>query len=240
MRKLLAFAFLALLLHALLACQGRSDAEDYFPLEAGRRWTYRVQTQLDDGSPPEQELLRIETRGAQRLPALGDAEAWLRHGDAGVDYWLRRDSSGIYRVASKSLVDEEPQPDKPVRYVLKAPFVVGSSWQADTTSYLLMRSNEFPREIRHLHPRILMSYQISAIAVELNTPAGRFKNCLVVSGLATVRLYADPATGWRDQPLRSKEWYCPGVGLARLERSEPAHGGFLRGGERMLELESFE
>lgn len=240
MRKLLAFTLLAMLLPALLACQARPNSEDYFPLQAGHRWTYRVLTQLDDGSPPEQELLRFETRGARRLPALGDAEAWLRHGDGGVDYWLRRDESGVYRMASQSLVDDGPQADKPVRYVLKAPYTVGSSWQADTTAYLLLRSNEFPREIRHVHPHILMSYQISASAVELSTPAGQFKNCLLVSGLATLRLYADPASGWRDQPLRSKEWYCPGVGLARLERSEHAHTGFLSGGERVLELEAFE
>ncbi|RQO63680.1 hypothetical protein DBR47_02880 [Paucibacter sp. KBW04] len=231
---------MALLLQFLQACRGGAGVPDYFPLEAGHRWTYRVQTQLDDGSPPEQEVLRIASLGAQRLAVLGDAEAWWRQGDAGVDYWLRRDESGIYRVASKSLVDEQPKADQPVRYVLKAPFVVGSSWQADTTAYLLMRSNEFPREIRHVHPHILMTYQISATAVALATPAGQFKNCLVVSGLATLRLYADPATGWRDQPLRSKEWYCPGVGLARLERSEPAHTAFLRGGERVLELEAYE
>jgi len=238
MRKLLAIPLLILL--ALEACRGRTGALDFFPLEAGHRWTYRVHTQLDDGSPSEQEVLRIVSLGAQRLKELGDAEAWLRQGDAGVDYWLRRDESGIYRVASKSLVDEQPRTDQPVRYVLKAPFVVGSSWQADTTAYLLLRSNEFPREIRHVHPHILMSYQIAATGVELATPAGRFKDCLLVNGLATLRLYADPATGWRDQPLRSKEWYCPGVGLARLERSEPAHGGFLTGGERVLELEAFE
>jgi len=240
MRKLFAFAALAWLLQALLACQSRPDAEDFFPLEAGHRWTYRVETRLEDGSPPEREQLRILSQGRQRLPVLGDVEAWLRHGDGGVDYWLGRDSSGIYRVASQSLLDEAPQVDQPRRYVLKAPFVVGSSWQADTTAYLLLRSNEFPREIRHVHPHILMSYQIAATGVELATPAGRFKDCLLVNGLATLRLYADPATGWRDQPLRSKEWYCPGVGLARLERSEPAHGGFLTGGERVLELEAFE
>jgi hypothetical protein len=70
-------------------------------------------------------------------------------------------------------------------------------------------------------------------------PAGHFDRCLRVRGSASVRIYADPASGWRDMPLTTLEWYCPGVGLARMERSEPAGSAFLTGGTRTLELESW-
>jgi hypothetical protein len=55
-----------------------------------------------------------------------------------------------------------------------------------------------------------------------------------------VRVYADPVSGWRDMPLATTEWYCPGTGLVKLERSEPAQTAFLTGGTRTLELESWQ
>ena len=43
--------------------------------------------------------------------------------------------------------------------------------QASTTSYLLMRRNDFPREIRHSHPDIPMTYQIEAEDEAVDVPA---------------------------------------------------------------------
>jgi len=36
-----------------------------------------------------------------------------------------------------------------------------------------------------------------------------------VRGHGVVRLYADAVVGWRDMPLTTLEWYCPGVGLVK-------------------------
>ncbi len=118
--------------------------------------------------------------------------------------------------------------------------MVGTQWQASTTAYLLQRRNEFPREIRHTHPSIPMQYQIEAVNEAVDTPAGKFEQCLRVKGSATVRLYADPTSGWKDLPLTTLEWYCPGVGLTRLERSEPAGSGFLVGGTLRMELSAWQ
>jgi len=225
-----------LLVVGLAACQRGAPADDWFPLEAGHRWTYRVTTLRDDDTS-ERESLTLRTLDTE--PLAGEA-AWRRCSDSGVDYWLRADASGIYRVASKSDLDAEPQPDKPPRFVLKAPYSVGTQWQSSTAAYLLMRRNQFPPEIRHTHPDVTMRYTIAAVDESVDTPAGRFEHCLRVLGSASVHVYADPATGWRDMPLATTEWYCPGVGLVRLERSEPAKSAFLIGGTRTLELESWE
>lgn len=55
-----------------------------------------------------------------------------------------------------------------------------------------------------------------------------------------MRLCANPTSGWRDVPLTTLEWYCPGVGLARLERDETANSPFLNGGRLRMELQSWE
>lgn len=227
-----------LLLVAGLLAGGCSRAPDdtLFPLAEGRRWTYDVTTETANNIV-EHEELRFTSLGRD---SLDDGPAWRRRSESGVDYWLRSDATGIYRVASKSDLDAEPKPDKPARYVLKQPLAAGTSWQASTTAYLLRRRQEFPPEIRHTHPAVPMNYMIEAVDQPLVTRAGEFTGCVRVKGTALLRLFADPVVGWTDMPLTTLEWYCPGVGLARLERHEPANSTFLSGGDLTMELVSWE
>jgi hypothetical protein len=226
-----------LLLAALAACGRIPEGQSWFPLEAGHRWTYTVTTR--SGADSERERLTLVTLGADTL-ALDDRPAWLRRSDGGVNYWLRADDTGIVRVASKSDMQVDPVADAPGRYVLKAPYAVGTQWQAPTTTYLLMRTAEYPRELKHSHPSIPMTYEIEAVADEVQVPAGRFSPCLRVRGSATVRIFVDAISGFRDQPLTTVEWYCRGVGLVKLERSEPSTSPMLVGGTRTLELEAWQ
>ncbi len=236
----------------LAACTGGTvdpNAPDaWFPLHGGQVWTYRTLTE-EENLPPERDTLVLRSLGVQALdsaPGLEAGPAWRRRSDSGVDYWLRADATGIYRVASKTDLDAEPRADglgadgrpgaQPRRYVLKAPFTVGTQWQATTTSYLLKRRQDFPREIRHTHPSVVMNYTIEASGEALSTAAGEFADCLRVRGQASLRLFADPVAGWRDMPLTTLEWYCRGVGLVRLQRDEPAGSAFLSGGTYTMEL----
>ena len=227
-----------ILLAASLLGVGCTRAPDdaLFPLAGGRHWTYDVTTETANNIV-EHEELRMSSLGRDTLD---DGPAWRRRSESGVDYWLRSDDTGIYRVASKSDLDAEPKADQPSRYVLKKPLVAGTSWQATTTAYLLRRRQEFPPEIRHTHPAVPMTYVIDAINQPLATRAGEFAGCVRVKGTASLRLFADPVVGWTDMPLTTLEWYCPGVGLARLERHEPANSTFLSGGDLTMELVSWE
>jgi hypothetical protein len=224
---------LTLALLALLAGACRAPQDDsFFPLAQGHRWAYELTTEWENNLV-EHEPRVIETLGRDTLPS---GEAWRRRSDSGVDYWLRSDTSGIYRIASKNELQAEPEADKEPRYVLKAPFVVGSSWRASTTAYLLQRRQEFPREIRHSHPAVTMNYTIEAVGEKVATRTGRFDNCLRIRGVAALRLFADPVVGWKDMALTTTEWYCAGVGLVRLVREEPAQSTFLTGGTLTMEL----
>jgi hypothetical protein len=218
---------------ALAGCGAATPSSGFFPLESGHRWTYDMKTEWEN-NVVEHEALVLSTQGRDTLVEGG--AAYRRHSDDGVDYWLRSDDTGIYRVASKSDLDAEPKLDAPRRYVLKAPLAAGSSWQASTTAYLLKRRAEFPREIRHTHPSITMTYTIEALGEKVQTRAGQFDNCLRVKGNAAARVYADAVVGWRDMPLTTTEWYCEGVGLVRLLREEPAQATFLTGGTLTMEL----
>ena len=231
MSRALPLSLAAAWLLTLSGC-GKPAAEGLFPLAAGHRWTYEVRSEWENNTQ-ERETRVITTLGAESLE---DGRAFRRRSDSGVDYWLRSDETGIYRVATKTDLQEAPTPDKPPRYVLKAPLVVGTAWPASTTSYLLRRRQEFPPEIRHSHPNIPMNYAIEAVGEAVQVPAGAFKDCVRVKGTASLRLFADPVVGWKDMSLVTTEWYCAGVGLVKLVREEPAESTFLTGGTLTMEL----
>ena len=220
---------------SLGGCSAPPAEHSLFPLEAGHRWTYGVRSEFEN-QLVEVDTLTLSTLGSQSLDG---RSAWRRRSDSGVDYWLRSDASGIYRVASKSDLDAEPKLDPQPRYVLKMPLALGTRWQAGTTPYLLRRRQEFPRELRHAHPDVPMTYTIDALAQPVDTAAAHFDGCVRVRGEARVHVFADASSGWRDLPLTTLEWYCPGVGLVRLERHEPAASSFLDGGSLTMELQSW-
>jgi hypothetical protein len=188
------FALLGVLL--LAACGAPKD-DSFFPLAQGHRWAYDIRTEWENNIV-EHEPRVIETLGRTTLAS---GEAWRRRSDSGVDYWLRSDASGIYRVATKSDLQDEPEADKEPRYVLKAPIAVGTTWRSSTTAYLLQRRQEFPREIRHSHPAVPMNYAIEAVGETVQVRAGRFEGCVRVKGAAALRLFADPVVGWKDMAL---------------------------------------
>lgn len=225
---------------ALLAGCDAPRGDALFPLASGHRWEYRMTTTYEDPTvAPQEERLMLEAQGAD---AVGGATAWRRQSASGMAYWLRSDETGIYRVASRGPLDPEPRVDIPVRYVLKAPFAAGTSWEATTTPYVLQRRNEFPHELRHLdrYRTLDMKYRIEQVGQQVRTPAGSFSGCVVVHGVAEIRLLVDELFAYREVPLHGREWYCPQVGLVRQERVEHSPTKFLLGGTVTLELVDWE
>lgn len=221
---------------ALTACGKPAGPASLFPLEPGRRWVYDVKTEWENNTLDHATRV-ITTEGEDSLPGgAGGDKAWRRRSADGVDWWLKVDDGGVYRVATKSDLDAEPKADAVKRYVLKAPVAVGTAWQATTTAYLLRRRQEFPPEIRHSHPAVPMTYTIEALDDRVQVRAGSFERCVRVGGQAVLKLFADPVVGWRELPLNTTEWYCHGPGLVKVLRKEPANSTFLVGGTQTLEL----
>jgi hypothetical protein len=77
---------------------------------------------------------------------------------------------------------------------------------------------------------ILMNYSVEDMEASVSVPAGEFNKCALVVGKADLTLYTDPLNGFQKIPLTSKEWYCPGVGLVKLERVEELKSTFYKGG----------
>jgi hypothetical protein len=222
----------------LAGCGAAGDGHDeWFPLEAGRHWTYDVRTVGDPGGVERRESLELVNRGFEEVFS---QRAARRRSDSGNEYWLRADASGVYRMAARGPLDAAPIADQEKRYVVKAPVAVGTEWQALTISYLLARRNEVPKEVRLTHKPMPMHYRIAAVGETVQVAAGRFDDCLRVDGRAEVRLYVDEDRKWNQVPLLTHEWYCRGVGLVKLERHEASPTKFMVGGMTRMELQSWQ
>lgn len=228
-------ALLAVLL--LTSCGVKTAEDDFFPLQPGRSWTYRVTKTMVEKGEPRHESLTLDTRGSEPINGL---PAMRRHSDSGVDYWLRSDDTGIYRVASKNALESEFKTDNPPRYVLRKPFVVGTSWDALTVAYIMEHRNESRKEMRYTHKPMNMRYRIEAFDQKVSTAAGNFEGCIKVTGEAQIKLFADDVFNFRDVPLFSYEWYCPKVGLVRMERIEASPSKFVIGGSLLLDLTNWQ
>jgi hypothetical protein len=84
-----------------------------------------------------------------------------------------------------------------------------------------------------------MVYTLGALDVSLDTPAGRFEQCVRVDGQMELMLWHDDTRTYKPTPLLTREWYCPGVGLAQFERDEPTTAQFFQGGHLRMRLLDF-
>jgi hypothetical protein len=219
---------------SLIACSSSAQIGDsMFPLTEGRAWKYQSVIAYDDGSEALHEELELTARGSEKI---GEQTAWRRRSDHGVDYWLRFDDTGTFRVATKTDVDPDPKPDSTVRYVLKKPYVVGTEWVVPTSAFVLEKPNEFRRQFRTIYKPFPMKFRIESISEKVETPAGKFESCLKVAGVATIKLYVDATGVWDEVPLYSTEWYCPNIGLTQIVRKERSTSKLIRGGELTMKL----
>lgn len=213
-------------------CGPARDPDDLFPLEAGRAWTYRVQT----ASGPHflRETLRIEALGARELDG---QTVWVRHTSDGTEYYLDRDARGLRRVALRTVLEAEPRWDTPARPVLPAEPVAGQRWSVPARPFLLRRVRPVTEDLGATRP-FEMEFTIESVAASVEVPAGRFAGCVHVRGEGSVYLVADPRIGPQDVPIVQDEWYCHGTGLVKLERRELIDSTDVFGGTQTLELEA--
>lgn len=226
------FAPAVLALALLGGCSGRDMGNEWFPLRAGEEQHYAVAFTGDEPREPERWSLRVQG------PVEYDKEqVMVRHHSAGVGYYLLSDGQGVRRVATRTDIDNQPTPDAEAQWVLKAPYQVGTEWTTPTVPYLIQRKNEHPRDLKYTH-KAQMTWRIEAVDDTVKLADGSsHQPCLRVVGQARLNLYTDPVNGFTDVPLISREWYCKGLGLVKLEREEKVPSGFLTGGVLSAEWE---
>ena len=209
----------------------RTDAR-YFPLEPQRWWVYAIQeTILDDHRSSRFLALNVGAVGNSDQPA--SVQMTQTHS---ADY-LRRHGSGVERVASLRPGMAGPRPDDPPRVVLPPTLELGTSWVVRSTLSLIESRTFEPRD--RIIPRRLgveLTKQISATDTLVRVGERRFEHCLQIDGSGHATVPTDRGNTSAEVTVILSEWYAPGVGLVKLDRSESSDSAFLKGGQQRWNL----
>ena len=220
----------------LLAACSEKPQPNYFPLNEGYRWQYRMQESnplVNRRLPLSMENLGSRMRDGVRY--------WLRRSSEGNEYWLRTEGEGVQRIGARSWLDAPPELDGSPQTVLPEKLVVGAEWNAQTRPYILERVIPFrERFAQDESKNIELRMRLASDDEVVDVPAGRFEHCLRVEGTGRLFVLADARVGASEVPITHTEWYAPGVGLVKLQRIEALKTEQIVGGEVTLELLRFE
>ena len=217
----------------LSGCEAEAPPSGYFPLREGLNWFYQVTTESPLGR--RTEPLKITSYG--RL--VDDQEYYMRGTDSGNYYYFTKRDDGVTRIGHRAIIDDAVRFDDPGRPVIKEPIEVGTQWRYRMRPYLLSSETE-----PHLRDSIWYEAQwrIVATDVSVDTPLGRFDDCLHIRGVAEVPvprsflLHLAPHI----MNFEINEWYAPGVGLVKLRYAETTDSRELKGGTIAMDLVAFE
>ena len=225
----------------ITGCDQPAKENPLFPLAAGKRWTYQIET-VYDAPDAKTTVHKLEMRNLGSAELSDGTKAWVRRSSNGHEYWLVTDDNGIQRVAMKSPTKDQAVMDEEPRTVLPQPLKVGSTWTLPTVPYFLRRRNENPSEFRYVskYQNLPMVFTVSDMNVKISTPAGNFDNCTRVDGTMEMMLWNDAIFAYKPTPILSREWFCPGVGLVQVEREEPTTAKLFQGGTMRMTLIHFQ
>lgn len=234
MSRSFARILLVALLGTLAACG--KPAPEYFPLDEGLRWEYA----LHEKSKVVDRVLPLQMRNMGR--ATRDGQTYARRlASDGNEYWLQLTDSAVVRAGVRRAIDFEPLLDEHPRTVLPLPPAEDRWWELETRPYILERVEPFrERFFQDESKRIVLRMTVAATDDTVETAAGTFTHCLRVEGSGVLNVLADARIGASEVPVTQVEWYAPGVGLVKMQRTETLDTTQIVGGEITMELVRFE
>lgn len=225
----------------LAACSGDAGPTPFFPLTPGLSWSYRVTTVHGSEVTVSTYFARSFTpeHSLDSVPDAPPRPYWAKRDSNGTEFFFAKSDEGVERFAKRRIVDFAPLPDLPRRPILPVPVREGAVWAADSQAFLVGKTGVYGDHTESSWP-VRLTFSVTDIDAEIETPAGTFSRCLEVEGSGQIELYLDGRRGFVEVPIVQREWYAPGVGLVRLERTEDvAESDRYFGGSRVFELTRF-
>ena len=216
---------LALLVPVSLMVLAGCSSEDlsYLPLEEGHWREYQETLVIRDESHARRRIVR----NLQSV-TIEDKKLFVQESQGGERQFFSIREEGVFRVDLEENESELIMPLSPDQK---------DSWSL-TSRLGVIESRTFALEDRILtRPRFFtMNYVVISMGEEVIVPAGRFKNCLKVKGTGLRKVSVDRHNAKADVHIESVDWYAPGVGLIKTERTERSDSTFLKPGFYTSEL----
>lgn len=225
----------------LVACNGpKVSSNDYFPTAEGLTWVYakKKETEFENTT----STVTISTVGKKPVWFADGSKQFLpvRQTNHGTDYYIQETADAYYRAARRLVIELKPVPDPQARLILPRGENLrpGFIWSAMATPYAVSWKPPFTEMNASIKP-FDMLYEVLSVDETVSTPAGEFTDCVLIQGTGSMTIYADPKSGYNEILITHKEWYAPGVGLVRLERTEPLELNIISGGQITMVLTDF-
>ena len=231
--RLRCFPIAAIVLTAVAMAGCGHKAENYFPLEKGRYWEYQMKVSILGHDAIQKQVYRNQGTGE-----LDGKSVLIREYPGGGHGYFRVTGEGVERVASAGLMSDDLKPDPAGQFVLKMPFRPGTRWRSTSRLSLIeSRTFEPTDRIIPLHIPVHMTFVIEADDDKVSVPAGDYSRCLRVHGTGALTIRVDRGYHRADIKVDETDWYAPGVGLIKSQRTEASESYFLKTGTYLLELE---
>ncbi len=223
-------AALAFACACLSACA--SNERDFYPLDEARWWVYDItETVLDED---RERRYVVANLGTTRL----DGETvFVQSMQSASRAYLRRAGDGVVQVAQRPAREETSLSSATPHVVLPPQLNVGQRWSVPSTLGLIESRTFAPadRVIARRYP-FALNKTLASISDTVDVPGGRFGGCLRIDGEGQAFVPTDRGNSEAVVTIQTREWYAPGVGLVKLERSETSPSNFLKPGQQRWSL----
>lgn len=188
----------------IASCSGCvGDLKSYYPLDAGRTWSYALTIrQGGEGGKPIEVASTVTNLPGRILSGRAVTPQESRQFGQVQLRFIAEQTDGIAEIAAQSAGDTAPQMKLPPNFVLKQPLREGTGWRSTWQSNQFGAATMIP-----INKRIAERGRAHASTVE------QFDDCLrlQISGASTV---AGP-TGPTAIKVEGEEWYCAGIGFVQ-------------------------
>ena len=210
---------------------GCGGTGEHFPLDPGINWLYEIDVRTMDGEFAKRYPVRTGSPTRFR-----DEAVYPQVTLAGErTYYARRDD-GIWRVARQARASNAPVPYLQPSLVLPATLDGDVEWQGRTVTRVLEHTGPPQETLFQIREVVPMRYRLTVEDSPVEVPAGTFSDCVKVVGEGTVNADVGNYIGRTTIRVETTDWYAPGVGLVRAERTETTTSEAIDFGRMVMEL----
>lgn len=178
---------------------GSSFAEEYYPLNEGRKWEYQT-FQKDLGGIVTERFNWSRKALAPRI-LLDKKIVPLQYGNGSLNFIIE-DDVGIGLYARQDITDTGPTFFHPTDYFLKYPLKIG-----------VMRQVTGPTKFLKQPIRVDKTETIETLTDVVTVPAGSFKNCIRIKSSGKITVNSEgPFKTITNVEVEGFDWYAPHIG----------------------------
>lgn len=218
----------------LFSC-GKQVGHEYFPLQEGLHWRYKLSYETMDG--PDETLFVIGSLPAKKI---NEEMIYTRKALDGRLFHYRMTDEGLLMTDHEKTTDRETATIEKNEYIFKYPIKAGQKWQGSSRTRVLIKSG--PPQITEFRivVNVPVTYTVEAVNDTVHVSAGTFSHCIRVSLRGSGFFDAGNYVGNTIVSIKENNWYAPGIGLVKSVREESTTSKALNKGTMTLELESFK